>query len=355
MRRFVASLTVATALLAGCAAGTSTSAPASRATAGSTELGPTQSNEATGSVATPGTSAGALAGRIVFMRGDAAEEAGVTYTVAPDGSDERQLVLDGNSAFPTWSPDGTEIHVFCCGDGMAAHLVDPATGELLRALPQPDPSLELFCGGSWSPDGDRLSCQGFGVEDPRLNGIYTIRASDGGGLDRITSNRRGYDASGDFSPDGTRLVFTRFVDDKPVGVFVTDVEGSEPVHISPPDLELDDTGFAGSWSPDGSQILFVARAPGEHKAIWIVEPDGGSPRPFEMTPPCGGSFSDPSSAGCYSPDWSPDGSMIVFTRSSPDGTTENIYIVNADGTDLRQVTNGGADDNADWGTPAGEP
>ena len=296
-----------------------------------------------------------LAGRIVFMRGEPSEGADVTFTVDPDGSDERQLVLEGNSGFPTWSPDGTEIHVFCCGDGMIAHFVDPATGELLRALPQPDPSLELFCGGSWSPDGDRLSCEGFGVDDPSLNGIYTIHSSDGGGLRRITSNPAGIDAPGDFSPDGERLMFTRFVDEEPVGVFVIELDGSGLVQISPSDLTLDDTGFAGSWSPDGSQILFVARGAEQHKAIWIVEADGSSPHLFEMTPPCGGSLLDTSSAGCYSPDWSPDGSMIVFTRSSWDGATENIYIVTSDGTGLRQVTNGGSDDNPDWGTPEHAP
>jgi Tol biopolymer transport system component len=307
-------------------------------------------------VATPSSSdGGGVAGRIAFMRGDPEQEAAVTYSVAPDGSDEREVFPEGNSANPTWSPDGTEIHVFCCDDGMVAHFVDPDTGEVVRALPQPGSELELFCGGSWLPDGDRISCEGFGVEDPTLNGIYTIRASDGGDLRRITSNPDGFDAPGDFSPDGERLIFTRFVDDVPVGVFVTDLDGSEPVQVSPPDLTLDDTGFAGSWSPDGTQIVFVGRASEEaHKEIWIVEADGSSPHRFEMTPACGGSFSDESSAGCYSPDWSPDGSMIVFTRSSSDGETENIYIVNADGTGLRQVTDGGADDNPDWGTPPGD-
>jgi Tol biopolymer transport system component len=310
----------------------------------------------TGSVATPGIDAGELSGRIAFMRGDPEQEAAVTYTVAPDGSDEREVFPEGNSASPTWSPDGTEIHVFCCDDGMVAHFVDPDTGELLRALPQPDPSLELFCGGSWSPDGDWISCEGFGVEDPTLNGIYTIRASDGGGMRRVTSSPDGFDAPGDFSPDGERLIFTRFVDDVPVGVFVIELDGSGLVQVSPADLTLDDTGFAGSWSPDGTQILFVGRASEEaHKEIWVVESDGGSPHRFEMTPACGGSFSDESSMGCYSPEWSPDGSMIVFTGSSWDGATENIYIVRTDGTGVLQVTGGNADDNPDWGTPTGEP
>jgi Tol biopolymer transport system component len=309
----------------------------------------------TGSAATPEIDAGELPGRIAFMRGDASEEASITYTVAPDGSDERRLVPEGNSERPTWSPDGTEIHVFCCLDGMVAHFVDPDTGQVARALPPPDPSLELFCGGSWSPDGKWISCEGFGVENPSLNGVYAIRTSDGGGLRRITSNPGGEDIPGDFSPDGERLVFVRWIDDEPVGVFVTELDGSELVQISPPDLVIDDAGFSGSWSPDGSQILIVGRASeGAHKEIWLVGPDGSSPHRFEMAPACGGSFSDESSAGCYSPEWSPDGSLIVFTRSSWDGATENIYIVKADGTGLLQVTDGGFDDNPDWGTPPGE-
>jgi TolB protein len=140
-------------------------------------------------------------GRIVFVRGDPEEGDSFTYTVNPDGSGEEQLFFDGHSEGPRWSPDGTEIQIFCCDDGMVAHFVDSDTGELIRTLPPPDPSLEIFCGGSWSPDGKRISCEGFGVDDPSLNGIYTIRASDGGGLQRVTSNPDGDDIPGDFSPD----------------------------------------------------------------------------------------------------------------------------------------------------------
>ena len=39
---------------------------------------------------------------------------------------------------------------------------------------------------------------------PGGNGIYSIRASDGAGLTRITSNPVGTDIAGDYSPDGTR-------------------------------------------------------------------------------------------------------------------------------------------------------
>ena len=87
-----------------------------------------------------------------------------------------------------------------------------------------------------------------------------------------------------------------------------------------------------------------------HKAIWVVNADGGSPEQLPIAPGCGGPLGEPDSYGCYSPGWSPDGDQIVFTRSEPDGSNESIWIVNADGSGLVQVTTG-ADDNPVWGTP----
>lgn len=293
-------------------------------------------------------------GRIVFNRGEGGTENIVTYTINPDGSDEQQL-FEGTSENPRWSPDGTEIQIFCCGDGMVAHLIDPSTGEL-RSLEPPDPAIEVFCGGAWSPDGERLACEGYGVDDPSRNGLYWIRSSDGSGLEQVTSNPDGGDLPGDFSPDGDHLVFVRVGGNGQAGIFVTNVDGSGLRRISPQGMLVDDI-FGGSWSPDGSQILFVARETEDHhKAIWVVNADGTSPHQLRIDGTCGGSLSDPGSFGCYSPSWSPDGTKIVFVRSTPDpsapaGFFENVYTVNADGTDLFQVTDGGVDDNPDWGTP----
>jgi Tol biopolymer transport system component len=173
---------------------------------------------------------------------------------------------------------------------------------------------------------------------------------------RITSNPDGGDIPGDYSPDGTRLVFERFDDDVPTGMFVVGVgddgAGSgEPRQLTPEAMLLDDTGHVGRWSPDGQRILFVAReSEDHHKAIWVVDADGGSPEQLPIAPGCGGPLGQPESYGCYSPGWSPDGAQIVFTRSEPDGSNESIWIVNADGSGLVQVTTG-TDDNPDWGPP----
>lgn len=170
------------------------------------------------------------------------------------------------------------------------------------------------------------------MDDPSRNGIYSVRASDGEGLTQITSNPTGGDIPGDYSPDGTQLVFKRFVDDVPTGMFVVAIadDGTgvgEPRQLTPAamTMALDDTGHAGRWSPDGETILFVAQpTPNRHKAIYSLtignETDGAISQ-LPIAPGCGGPAGEPDAHGCYSPSWSPDGDRIAFTRRSPTART----------------------------------
>ena len=153
-------------------------------------------------------------GRIVFSRfekglpnGDGGHGDLATYTVNPDGSHE-QLLFPGSSHNPHWSPDGSEVAIFAPdsagGETLSATIVNPDTGTY-RQLPIPDPALPIGCTW-WSPDGLRLACVG---AEQSVNGIYTIRSSDGGGLQQVTSNPTGEDNLGGYSPDGKRLFFER--------------------------------------------------------------------------------------------------------------------------------------------------
>ncbi len=286
-------------------------------------------------------------GRIAFARFDPALGGSVTYTVNPDGSHVQRLVARGSEG-PHWSPDGSRLSLFCCDDGMAAHIVDP-DGSGFRELAPPDPTLETHC-GQWSPDAQRLACESFGLTDPSRNGIYSIRSSDGGGLTRITSIPGGDDIPGDYSPDGRRLVFARADQNGPVGILVVKLNGGGLRQITPPGMLLDDL-FGGSWSPTGNKILFAARTAADHRlAIWVVDADGSGLHQLPITPSCGGAFSDRRSTSCFHPGWSPDGTKIAFTRISANGTQEDIYTVNADGSGLFRVTTTGREEHQpDWG------
>ncbi len=286
-------------------------------------------------------------GRIVFTRVDPVL-GHTTYTVNPDGSHVTQLFSSAPSEWAHWSPDGTQVSIFCCDDGMAAHIVVYDTGSF-RELPPTDPTLEVHC-GFWSSDGTRLACESFGLTDPTRTGVWTIRSSDGGGLTQITSNPDGDDIPGDFSPDGKRMVFVRTDPSGQVGIFVVRVNGTGLRQITPAGMVVDQ-GFGGSWSPSGNTILFVARTDPEHRrAIWVVNSDGSGLHQLPIAPSCGGPFSDPRSISCFDPGWSPDGTKIVFARVSANGTQSNIYTVNADGSDLFRVTNTGGDSQPDWGS-----
>ena len=253
-----------------------------------------------------------LSGRVAFQR------SGFIWTTNGDGSESHQL-FDRPAEWPHWSPDGTEVSIFCCGDGMAAHFVDVRTGEFREVAP-PDPELEVHC-GPWSADGQMVACESYGVTDPRRNGVYAIRSSDGGGLTRITSNPEGIDTPGSYAPDGSSLVFTRQdADGANAALFVVRLDGTGLRRITPRGLARS-LCFCVSWSPDGTSILFDSARDG---ALWTVRPDGSHLQRL---------FLDEQGRTATWPTWSPDGNSVMFALgggSSPPGSTDGLYVIDTD-------------------------
>lgn len=77
--------------------------------------------------------------------------------------------------------------------------------------------------------------------------------------------------------------------------------------------------YAPELSPDGSKIIFTNHGNG----IWVMNVDGSNPHAI--------TFEDD-----IDPTWSPDGSMIAFA-SNRSGTRQ-LYVANANGKEIRQVT-----------------
>jgi dipeptidyl aminopeptidase/acylaminoacyl peptidase len=95
--------------------------------------------------------------------------------------------------------------------------------------------------------------------------------------------------------------------------------------VMPPDVP---NGPASDMvaSPDGSRIAFVAHDGGQSD-IYVMNRDGSGLRQVTGTPD-----------NDDQPAWSPDGARIAFRRWNYIGTPHDVWVVNADGTNARNLT-----------------
>ncbi|MDI7274983.1 MAG: DPP IV N-terminal domain-containing protein, partial [Anaerolineae bacterium] len=155
--------------------------------------------------------------------------------------------------------------------------------------------------------------------------IY-VCALDGSGETRLTPMEGNHEAP-DWSPDGRRFVFD------------SDLDVSQPVHAS---INLYFMGADGSnphrflsgaesprWSPDGRRVAFTTRRTG-HWQVFLVNADGSGLRQLTR--------------GAYDaryPSWSPDGRWIAYAGNE-DGHWE-LYVIAAEGGEPQRLTAGTSD------------
>ena len=198
-----------------------------------------------------------------------AEEERDLYAVGRDGGQPRLLRSRGN--YPHWSPDGSQLAFLACLNPpdctTAVALMERSTGDV-HGFSMPDPDLFTPC-AVWTPAGTELACAGLSDTDPTRNGVYTIRATDGKGLTRITKNPGGEDSPLAYSPDGSQLLLNRGdpsrADSANQALFIAPVGGGQPHRITPWGYADD----AAGWSPDGRTIVF-----GTNGSLYRVSPDG---------------------------------------------------------------------------------
>jgi TolB protein len=165
-----------------------------------------------------------------------------------------------------------------------------------------------------SPDGsppEIVSPPGriaFVTEVSRFNGALYIVNSDGSGLRRLAGGPAYYERPR-WSPDRRRILFSRFAEGSTSEIYVIDVDGTgRSVRLA--------AGGDPAWSPDGTKIVFTwngGARPGSAWGIYVMNADGSGIRQLTSPPdviPC----SEGASANDLNPDWSPDGRMILFER-----------------------------------------
>lgn len=104
-------------------------------------------------------------------------------------------------------------------------------------------------------------------------------------------------------------------------------------------------GYEPRWSPDGKKLLYIKGDRDKNQSkIWICDRDGGNPTQLSMGT---GEFND------VDANWSIDGKRIVFASNRSvikDKKNYDIWMMDADGSNLTQLTtNGSCDDNPVFG------
>lgn len=138
-----------------------------------------------------------------------------------------------------------------------------------------------------------------------VGGIHVVNADD----TRLTQLSFGRDHSPAWSPDGTKIAFSRL--DPVTGMrrlWVIDADGTDATPLTPEGPEFD-------WSPDGTKIVFE-REPGPTTQIYVMDAD--ETNVTQLT----------NSGVNAHPTWAPDGTKIAFTSTRGAG----MWTMNPDGT-----------------------
>ncbi len=234
------------------------------------------------------------------------------------GGDLQRLTAtrDQHELGPAWNAAGSRIAFWRTpapfGPGSIWTMTANGTDErrLTVGIDARDPA--------WSPAGTRIA---FTLASGEGFDVWTMRASDGADLQQVTSGPA-LDFEPAWSPDGTRLAFTRGSQEGDVGdVYVIDLATGAVTQVtSSPEYD-----HQVAWSPDGTRLVFE-RDSGPSFSIYTVNVDGTG-----LTRVTDGPYFD------TGPAFSPDGRFIAFGSNRGGTFLDDLWIVNADGTELRRV------------------
>lgn len=225
----------------------------------------------------------------------------------PLGFSAQQVGLPGRFAFASDRDGDFEIY-----------LMNPDRSRLVQLTNDPGDDVAP----SWSPGGSRIA---FASNRDGDFEIYVSNA-DGTAQARLTEMPGDQTPAG-WSPDGRQLAYSSVLGGT-TSVHVVNADGSGARKV----IESGDPGIAfvggSGWMPDGNTLLIVIdrTTSGGELDIYLVRIADG--RLVQLT-------TAPGDDG--TPALSPDGSRIAF-HSDRDGGC--LYVMNADGTAVSQVTTG---------------
>lgn len=252
------------------------------------------------------------------------------FRMEPDGSGMINLTegSDSDDRQATWSRDRDRIVFASDRTGeFAIHVMEPDGGNATQVTSGEGRDLDP----RFSPDGERIA---FSSQRDDSRSIWVIDV-DGTDLEQLT-DAGGEDMRPTWSNDGTQLAFhRRHGADERLDIFVKEADlDAEPVNVT--DRPAND--FHPSWAPAEPLVAFASDHDGAED-IFTVEVTGvvdgdepGTPR----------NLTESAETDDLDPNWSPDANWITFQRGRGENT--DVYIMRADGSDVRPLTDSDAAD-----------
>jgi Tol biopolymer transport system component len=244
----------------------------------------------------------------------------------------------------TWAPDGRRLAFTAPGGVWVMNVSDGTSQQILSCGEGPE-----GCTISWAPDGSRIAVAHGGtleLVDPDGSNRATVLVQDHpvdrGGLRQPT-----------WSPDGSRIAFGGWLGshvEDGSGLYAVDRDGSNPSLIHGPASGIGT--FDPAWSPDGSTIAYFGSSDAQvcrrnnftstttcddqwQLHVMSLALAGDEPRELHDAGICYCLGFAPSLT------WSPDGTRLAFVGSESDNFPGGLTVMNADGSELRQVNDDG--------------
>ena len=253
----------------------------------------------------------------------------------------------------TWSPDGRFLAYTSNQDGTyKIYVMDTRTGEHWR-LTNLD---EREWTPAWSPDGKWIAFV-YGnhefIPGVKIEITSDIYKADINGAHLVQLTDKGTNVGPSWSPDSQRIAFVSYHrGDERIGIYVMNADGRRLRRINDKAVQALNGIIQGecAWSPDGEQIAFGMVVPRDDRMhLYVIDIDGKNFRQLTQGPPILGNKDGVRFPEIRQPAWSPNGKWITYVYENIPGNAD-IYVIDAMGNGRGKpiVEKGGRDLSPAW-------